>query len=142
VKAPVRFTHRFVEYIPERPEPGMLYVSVPYATVVHRCGCGCGCGNKVVTPLSPFDWKLAFDGESISLYPSVGNFSSPCRSHCWIRGGRAHWVTSRVSTPTSLDRVGASGRAMPGAAPGPMPVTGAHIGHRGLVRLLRRLLPR
>jgi hypothetical protein len=67
VKAPVRFTHRFVEYIPERPEPGMLYVSVPYATVVHRCGCGCG--NKVVTPLSPFDWKLAFDGKSISLYP-------------------------------------------------------------------------
>lgn len=132
MKAPVRFTHRFVEYIPDRPEPGVLYVSTSYATVVHRCACGCG--NKVVTPLSPADWKLTFDGESITLYPSVGNYSYPCRSHYWIRGDLAQWVTPRVYTspPPERTRVATPGQAVPDATP----EAGARAGRRRLIRLL------
>jgi Family of unknown function (DUF6527) len=33
--------------------------------------CCCGCGEKVVTPLRPTDWKLIFDGKTISLDPSL-----------------------------------------------------------------------
>jgi hypothetical protein len=45
-----------------------------------------------VTPLSPLDWKLIYDGESISLDPSIGNWSFKCRSHYWIRQGRVVWA--------------------------------------------------
>jgi hypothetical protein len=74
--------HEFVEFIPRELEDGVLYVSMVYATAIHSC---CyGCGNRVVTPLSPADWKLIFDGRSISLEPSIGNWSFPCQSHYWI----------------------------------------------------------
>jgi uncharacterized protein DUF6527 len=29
---------------------------------------------------------------SISLFPSIGNWSFPCRSHYWIDGGRVIWA--------------------------------------------------
>lgn len=74
--------HKFVEYIPELLEEGIIYVSIKYKTVVHKCICGCG--NRVVTPISPDDWKLTFDGKTISLYPSIGNWSFECKSHYFI----------------------------------------------------------
>ena len=74
--------HEFVEYIPEILEAGVIYITMKYRTAVHLCVCGCS--YKVVTPFSPKDWKLIFDGKSVSLYPSIGNFSYPCKSHYWI----------------------------------------------------------
>ena len=47
---------------------------------------------KVVTPLRPTDWKLIFDGKTVSLYPSIGNWSFACRSHYWIRNNRVQWA--------------------------------------------------
>lgn len=82
--------HEFVEYIPAEPQQGVIYISIPFATAVHKCACGCG--NEVVTPISPTDWKLTFDGESISLQPSIGNWSFPCRSHYWITRDRVQWA--------------------------------------------------
>jgi len=83
-------SHRFVEFIPEVLDEGVVYVSVPYATVVHKCCCGCG--REVVTPLSPTDWELRFDGKTISLYPSIGSWNLPCKSHYWIRRDRVDWA--------------------------------------------------
>lgn len=80
----------FVKSVPEKPAAGTLYVSMEYASVVHLCCCGCG--SEVVTPLSPKDWKLSFNGESITLHPSIGNWSFPCRSHYWIRSNRVQWA--------------------------------------------------
>ena len=77
-----RLKHQFVHHIPEHLEPGILYVSVDYATAVHSCCCGCG--QEVVTPLSPAGWKLTFDGETVSLSPSIGNRYFECRSHYFI----------------------------------------------------------
>jgi hypothetical protein len=48
--------HKFVEFMPEVIEEGVLYISVEYCTSVHKCACGCG--NEVVTPLSPTDCSL------------------------------------------------------------------------------------
>lgn len=86
----VALTHQWVEYIPNDLEDGVLYVSLSFATVVHKCCCGCG--REVVTPLSPTDWRLTFDGETISLFPSIGNWSFPCQSHYWIECNTAQWA--------------------------------------------------
>lgn len=85
-----KLTHCFVESVPEELEPWSLYISVEFTTVMHLCLCGCG--REVVTPLAPNDWKMTFDGESISLYPSIGNWSFPCRSHYWIRRNQVEWA--------------------------------------------------
>ena len=82
-------SHEFVEFIPEHLQEGVLYVSVTYATAVHLCFCGCG--REVVTPLSPTDWKLTFNGETVSLSPSIGNWSFSCRSHYWIESNCVQW---------------------------------------------------
>ncbi len=84
------YTHEFVEFIPKFPEEGILYISLRFCTVVHKCACGCG--NKVVTPLSPNDWKLIFNGDAISLYPSIGNWSFECKSHYWIAENTVKWA--------------------------------------------------
>jgi hypothetical protein len=83
-------THEFVDYIPEELRDGTLYVSIGFATAAHRCCCGCG--KEVVTPLTPTDWQLTFDGETVSLYPSIGNWSFPCQSHYWIKRDRVQWA--------------------------------------------------
>jgi hypothetical protein len=81
-----KLEHRFVQYIPDELEPSVLYVSMEYATAAHSCCCGCGL--QVITPFTPTDWKLTFDGETVSLWPSIGNWNFPCRSHYIIRNSR------------------------------------------------------
>lgn len=72
--------------------PGILYVSMERSVAIHLCACGCG--NEVVTPLSPVDWQLRYDGEVISLNPSIGNWNFKCRSHYWIANNRIKWAAS------------------------------------------------
>jgi hypothetical protein len=84
-----RIAHEFVELVPDELDADTLYISIEYTTAVHDCLCGCG--NRVVTPLSPTDWQLVYDGETVSLTRSVGNWSFPCQSHYWIERDRVHW---------------------------------------------------
>lgn len=86
----IALKHEFVEFIPEELKQGTVYISIRFATVSHLCVCGCK--NKVVTPLTPTDWKLIFDGKTISLDPSIGNWSFACQSHYWIRNNRVRWA--------------------------------------------------
>jgi hypothetical protein len=92
----------FVEFIPADLTQGKLYVSMLYATTVHLCACGCG--NKVVLPLSPAEWQLYFDGESVSLTPSVGNWGYPCRSHYWIRANKIRWAAPWTNAQIAAGR--------------------------------------
>jgi hypothetical protein len=85
-----RLDHRFVDRTPAELEPSVLYVTMEYATAVHSCACGCGA--RVVTPFTPDDWELRFDGETVSLSPSIGNWSFACQSHYWIRRNRIEWA--------------------------------------------------
>lgn len=82
--------HQFVEYLPEQILDGVLYVSTRFTMAAHRCCCGCG--TEVVTPLDPSDWRLTFDGKTVSLHPSIGNWSLDCQSHYWIREGQVIWA--------------------------------------------------
>jgi hypothetical protein len=90
----------FTETFPPTMDAGVLYISIPYRTCGHLCCCGCG--HEVVTPLSPAQWSLTYDGESVSLTPSIGNWSLSCRSHYWIRDGRVHW--SRRYSAAEIDQ--------------------------------------
>jgi hypothetical protein len=92
------FEPKFVEYVPEAIEDGALYISITYATAVHKCFCGCG--QEVVTPLGPTDWELRFDG-SVSLYPSVGSWALKCQSHYWLRRNKVIWA--RRWSPEQID---------------------------------------
>jgi hypothetical protein len=83
-------TPQFVESFPDKLEPGELYLAMEFGTAVHLCACGCG--TRVITPFSPTDWQMSFDGETVSLKPSVGNWTLPCRSHYWVRSGRIEWA--------------------------------------------------
>lgn len=78
--------HQFVRYMPDVLSPGILYISMEHATASHLCICGCG--EEVVTPFAPAQWKMTFDGETVSLSPSVGNWLQRCRSHYVIRDGK------------------------------------------------------
>jgi len=86
----MKLAPKFIENIPKELEDGILYISMGYATAIHKCCCGCG--NEVVTPFSPTDWQLQFDGKTISLYPSIGSWSLPCQSHYWIINNEVKWA--------------------------------------------------
>ena len=98
--------HRFVEFIPDHLESDCLYISIQFSTAVHKCVCGCG--NEVVTPISPTDWSFTFNGETITLYPSIGNWSFKCKSHYWIRKGEViycrRWDTSEIEENRTQDK--------------------------------------
>ncbi|MEI9956251.1 MAG: DUF6527 family protein [Ferruginibacter sp.] len=80
-------------------EEGVLYISVEYSSVIHKCVCGCG--NKVVTPLSPTEWELTYDGKSVSLKPSIGNWNFECKSHYWIIKSKVNFA--RVWTDKEIE---------------------------------------
>jgi len=82
--------YKFVEAIPKKLEEMTVYVSIEYATAVHKCCCGCG--QEVATPFAPNDWKLTYDGVSVSLWPSIGNWSFDCQSHYWITNNAVKWA--------------------------------------------------
>lgn len=83
----------FVEFIPGKIQNGIIYISVKFKIIVHNCACGCG--NKIVLPLDKSDgWILKYDGESISLSPSVGNWDLLCKSHYFITDNRVVWCYS------------------------------------------------
>jgi hypothetical protein len=106
MKPPVTFKHEFVQFIPEELQEATIYVSIRFATVAHLCACGCK--TKVVTPLKPTDWKLTFDGKTVTIDPSIGNWSFPCRSHYWIRNNKVQWAAdwsqSRIDANREYDR--------------------------------------
>lgn len=98
--------HQFVQHIPDSLEPGVLYISVHYGTAAHRCCCGCG--EEVVTPFTPTDWRMTFDGETISLWPSIGNWNLACRSHYIINWSRVleadPWTQEQIDQERRRDK--------------------------------------
>lgn len=85
-----KITAVYVEFIPDTIEEGKLYISEVYQTAIHKCCCGCG--EEVVTPLSPVDWQLKKDMNSVSLRPSIGNWNYRCKSHYFITNNRVIWA--------------------------------------------------
>ena len=110
--------HQFVESFPKPLEPGVLYVSTRFRTAAHLCACGCG--QKVVTPFSPAGWSMSFDGDSVTLAPSVGNGRLPCRSHYFIKKDQVVWsyaMTDDLTAKAQMSDARARARYY-GTAPG------------------------
>lgn len=78
-----------VHYLPKQLEEGYLYVSEEFGVAGHLCACGCK--SKVITPLEPSEWAFTEINDKPSLYPSIGNWQLPCRSHYWITEGEVEW---------------------------------------------------
>jgi len=83
-------TVRHVKYLPKELSHGILYVSKEYAVAGHLCACGCGA--KVITPLGPAEWAYSEPNKRPTLYPSIGNWQMPCRSHYFITDGQIQWA--------------------------------------------------
>ncbi len=83
-------TPKFVEFIPDQLKSGVLYISRRYATASHLCCCGCE--REVVTPLNRAKWRFTERAGKITLAPSIGNWSFPCRSHYWIDANQVQWA--------------------------------------------------
>jgi hypothetical protein len=134
----------FVEFVPKELDEGVLYVSIPYSTTVHKCACGCG--SKITLPVNPTKWRFLWDGDRISLWPSVGNWSYACQSHYWIDQNRIDWAKSKwsrekIEANRARDKAERQryleSRAEPAAAQPPTAESG-----RGLIDRLRGLLRR
>lgn len=96
-------THQFVNAVPDEPAEGVVYVSTTAAAAVHRCCCGCG--SQVTTPLGPAGWRLDFDGQSISLKPSIDNWKFDCGSHYKIKRNRVRWLARWSQLEVEVGRV-------------------------------------
>jgi hypothetical protein len=61
-KPPKKITHLFVTHMPPKGalKDGIVYISLEYKTVLHKCACGCG--SEISTPLTPRDWCLSYNG--------------------------------------------------------------------------------
>lgn len=78
-----------VEFLPSDLEEGILYVSKKYCVAGHLCPCGCR--SKIITLLGRNEWKYTEKKGLPTLYPSIGNWQLPCRSHYWIVNGTVDW---------------------------------------------------
>jgi hypothetical protein len=105
----IRYDHAFVTQVPDELQEGVLYVSLEYRTAMHLCACGCR--SQVVTPLRPDRWRMNFDGESVSLWPSIGNWSFPCRSHYWMERGWVRWAPTWSRAQVEAARAGRAAQA-------------------------------
>ena len=119
-------TPEFVDTFPAAMSPGVLYVSIAYRTTGHLCCCGCG--SEVVAPLAPAQWSITFNGETVSMHPSIGNGALECQSHYVIRRNEVLWrrkltpeeiIDNRSRDRTALERYDAAVTAKAGAAAAP-----------------------
>ena len=78
-----------VYYLPRELEVGFLYVSNEFGVAGHLCPCGCK--NKIITPLGSTDWSFKEVNDKPTLFPSIGNWQLPCKSHYWITDGVIEW---------------------------------------------------
>lgn len=86
-----KFKVEFVDKIPSKLKDGILYVCISCNVIVHKCACGCG--EKTVTPIDKINgWIMKYDGQTVTLRPSIGNFSIPCNSHYYITENKVEWL--------------------------------------------------
>jgi hypothetical protein len=78
-----------VHYLPKELEEGFLYVSNEFGVAGHLCPCGCK--NKIITPLDQTEWSFKEVNNEPTLFPSIGNWQLPCKSHYWITDGIIEW---------------------------------------------------
>jgi len=98
-----KFKIKFVNKVPKDLLERVLYICLEHGIIVHKCACGCG--EKTVTPLDKeHGWIMKYDGQTITLRPSIGNFSIPCKSHYYITENKIEWLESSDGRRKNADR--------------------------------------
>lgn len=96
----------FVDAFPSTLAPDTFYISIEFSSCAHLCACGCG--REVITPLSPAQWSFIYNGQDVSVRPSIGNWGLDCRSHYTIDNGRVVWSRTfsddEIATNRARDR--------------------------------------
>lgn len=82
----------FIESAPRQLSDGVIYISDRFRTALHKCCCGCG--KEVVTPLNPAGWSYWLTDGKVTLKPSIGNWSFPCKSHYLIIRNQVVWANT------------------------------------------------
>ncbi|MEO6596923.1 MAG: DUF6527 family protein [Planctomycetota bacterium] len=88
--------------------PGILYVSKEFGTAAHLCACGCE--SKVRTPLGPTAWSMKQTKHGPTLWPSVGNWQKPCKSHYLIIRGDVIWAEKWTEADVTAGRCAEAAR--------------------------------
>jgi hypothetical protein len=96
----MNFRMERAKYIPADVKPNVLYVSDDFGIAIHLCACGCG--SKVKTPLGPTEWSVKETKDGPTVWPSIGSWQLPCRSHYVIKQGRIQWAPAW--TPDQIQR--------------------------------------
>jgi hypothetical protein len=77
-----------VERLPSALDDNVVYVSEDYEVAALKCACGCG--HRVTLLLGDGHTVKEVSG-SADVYPSIGVWDAPCRSHFWLRNGEVDW---------------------------------------------------
>lgn len=97
-----KINYLFVTEIPalSSMKPNTIYIDIEHNVCSHLCPCGCN--EEIITPLSRnHGWTLTYDGDSISLSPSIGNGAYKCKSHYFIKNSEIVWCPNIDCTPDS-----------------------------------------
>ena len=55
-------------------------------------------------PLARSEWRIVYDGDTVSIRPSIGNWRLPCKSHYLILENRTIWCVSWTAEEISAGR--------------------------------------
>ena len=91
-----------MEDMPGVMEPGNVYISPKHSLTEHLCACGCGV--EVSLPLGRTEWRIEYDGDTVSIRPSIGNWRLPCRSHYVIQENKTVWCASWTAEEIAAGR--------------------------------------
>lgn len=90
----VTATPEFVEFIPEKLEEKIFYISKEYGVMCHLCLCGCG--NKTCIPVGDIqterDWQMIENNGMVTFKPSLLHSQLDCKSHYIITNNVANFV--------------------------------------------------
>lgn len=78
-----------VDRLPEHLEEEIVYISEEYEVAALKCACGCG---HKVTLLLGDGHEVREIEERADIWPSIGVWDAPCRSHFFIRNGQIRWA--------------------------------------------------
>ncbi len=95
-------THDFATLIPDELEDGVVY---SLAAVPWPCTAAAAAAESAITPLDPAQWSLTYDGQTVSLDPSIAG--GRCQLGTIITRGVVRWArplrsASTPSRPTAI----------------------------------------
>lgn len=84
----MKYRYRLVERIPNILQEGIVYHTEEFELAGLLCACGCG---HRITLLVPDSHRVSDERGYATIWPSIGVFDAPCKSHYFINAGEIQW---------------------------------------------------